>query len=117
LSCTSRPTIGAGQTSAGRRDQLVSHGPSRDRIGLALQLQRLYLLEQEVGPRSSVRSFSDQDGSRRGHLLQTGGYVHRVTRDQQIPTHGAGGQDLAGVDPDSHLKLIGSIEVPVVQLG
>ena len=46
---------------------------------------------------------ADQDFARRSGLLQAGGYVHRVTRDQGLT---AGRDDLSGADPDADLESL-----------
>ena len=79
----------------GRAKQLVGgHG-----LRLALERQRLDRLDLDGIAHQSPGRFAQQHLVRRRGLLQTGGGVDHVTRDQSLPGGHLARDDLAGVDP------------------
>ena len=87
---TSRVPAGAGPD----RDQ----AERRDRLGLALQRQRLDgLCFDRVADQPMGRG-AEQDLARRRGLFQPCGHVHRVPGDQPLPRRLVPGHDLTGVD-------------------
>ena len=62
-----------------------SHEPvRRDALRLALQLERLDLLDVDVVPHEAVRQVTEQDLLRAGGLLETRGDVDGVSRDEPL---------------------------------
>ena len=82
-----------------------------DQLGLAPGIDR----DDRLGGRSvrdeAPRGEADEDLPRTRCLLQAGGGVDRIARDQRLPSGGLPGSDLAGVDaraggdPDAALTL------------
>ena len=72
----------------------------RDRHGLALQLEGPHRFADDGIAYQSERRAGDQFLAGCGGLLQTRGHVHRVTRDERLPSAGLAGDDFARVDAD-----------------
>ena len=78
------------------RDQPV-RGHAR---GLSLQLERLDGLGDHGVANEPERRLGEQHLPDGGGLLQAGGDVHRIARDERLPNARVPGHDLTGVDAD-----------------
>src|SRR5262249_48420216 len=68
-------------------------------VRLALQLERLALLGDDVAAHAPVRRLTDQDRERRRRLLEPGGGVDGVTGDEALTRCRLARDDFAGVEP------------------
>src|SRR6266550_9103239 len=73
-----------------------THRPHR--LALALELERLEVLDLAPVPYASVGLAADQDLAGLRGLLEPGGDVDGVPRAELLPRSGVAGDDLAGVD-------------------
>jgi hypothetical protein len=118
----SRPTIGASgrRVVASALDRVADgdQADTRDRLGLALERQRLDGLDLDRITDEVVGELSDQDLVRRRGLLEAGGGVHGIAGDQALAGRRVARHDLPGVDagPVRQLDAPASLQLPV-QLG
>jgi hypothetical protein len=87
--------------SAGGRSGLDLREPvGGQRLGLALELERLDGLGGDGVADEPEGGLADQDLARRGGLLEAGGHVDGIPGDERLPAARVAGHDLAGVDAD-----------------
>ena len=95
---------GARADAAGRLGRHQADGlPRRDRLGLALQVQRVERAVLDLARSGPVGAPAHGDGARATRRLQPRGDVDRVADDRVAVAHGTG-EHLAGVDADSQLE-------------
>ena len=89
----------------------------RDRLGLALEVERGDGLDLDRVLDESVGRLAEEDLAGLGRLLEPGGDVHRVARDEPLAGARVAGHDLARVhaDPSGEADAVIALEL-VVQL-
>ena len=88
----------------GSRDVEHPEEPPRgDPFGLALQGERIDRFRLDDVADQPIRVVPDEDPAGRGVLLEPGGDVDGVARDERLPRRRVPGDDLAGVHADAHL--------------
>jgi hypothetical protein len=118
-SSCSRPTSGAPcRASASHTSLHADEAVGRDRLGLALQLERLDLLDLDAVLDEPVRQLAEQDLALAGGLLEAGGDVDGVACDEPLAGRGVAGDDLARVDAGAvrELHAVDALQVAVERL-
>ena len=93
---------GRGSRDPGRRrDGHPDRLPGGDRLGLALQLERLELVVLDRARGQPVGDLADGDAAGPGRRLQARGDVDGVAHDRVVAAADLAREHLAGVDPDA----------------
>ena len=114
---SSRPTSGGASANVGvggaaaHADEPVGGY----RLGLALQLERLDLLDLDVVADEPVRQRAEKDLALAGRLLEAGRDVDRVAGDEPLARGRVAGDDLARVDAGAvrEADAVGRLELDV----
>ena len=90
----------------------LDRGPTRDRLGLALRVDRFVCLEDDLAFRRPERHLTHQHPIHRRRRLQPGRGVHHIARHHpltRLRIRADRDQRLARVDPDPHMQIAAEI--------